>query len=330
MTSIKGNKMKLFLIFISLFAFCCAEEKDMKSYRTAEITSINLGEKFSNKDLQISGLDWHGNDLILLPQFPADFNFKIFSVSKQDILHYLEGDQKALPVSEISFKENGLRDNILEPEYEAIAFNGDRAYLLTEKENPMESYIVRAAISDGSLNIENNKYSKIPIPFDIFEMGCEALFIAEDTIYVFYEANGVNIFSQPVVFRFDLELNPLSPVSLPNIEFRVTDATQIDTDNSFWIINNFWEGEESKLQPAQDAFIPDVFNNRDHGVKRLIQLKLNAGSISFAGMHPIMLRPENWNWEGLVKLDNKGFLIINDEFSPEPMKTSLGFIPYPK
>jgi len=323
--------MKLLFLILPFFMLNCISEKRQSDYQAQKVLHIDLGEKLSSKELQISGLDWHGDDLILLPQFPEDFGGNAFSIPKADIIRYVNGDTSPLNISEISFIENGIREKITNPEYEAIAFTGDTAYLLTEKERPMESYIVRAKLdSKNVLNIEPDKAKKIPIPFDTFEMGCESIVLIDDTIHVFYEANGSNINSSPQVFRFDLDLNPLQSLALPNIEFRITDATRVDDANSFWVINNFWQGEERKLKPAEDEFIPNIFNKREDGIKRLLHLELKDNEIIIADTYPLMLESEEWNWEGLVKLDDIGFLIINDEYSPKPEKTTLGFIPLNK
>ena len=130
-----------------------------------------------------------------------------------------------------------------------------------------------------------------------------------------------------MVYCFDLDLNRLKPIDIPSIEFRITDATKADANNRFWVINNFWEGEEKKLSPAQDNFIPNIFSKRENGIKRLLHLELRDGEIKITDKKTLMLAYEGWNWEGLVLLDDLGFLIINDEYSPMPERTNLAFIP---
>ena len=63
-------------------------------------------------------------------------------------------------------------------------------------------------------------------------------------------------------------------------------------------------------------------------MERLVEFKINSKEIVRTNTAPIQLVMEekSRNWEGLVRLDKKGFLMITDEHP----RTILSFIPFPK
>jgi hypothetical protein len=64
-------------------------------------------------------------------------------------------------------------------------------------------------------------------------------------------------------------------------------------------------------------------------VERLVELQFDASTgVSLTGLPPIQLQlepMETRNWEGLVLLDDRGFLIATDKYPG----TLLAFVPYP-
>ncbi len=162
-------------------------------------------------------------------------------------------------------------------------------------------------------------------------MSCEAIAAKNDTIIPIYEANGKNVNPNTFVNIFSNKLEILGKVKFPNIEYRITDATKIDENGKFWAINYFFPKDEKKLNPAKD----EIFNNFGIGkthqnskvVERIVEFEIKNEGISISNENPIylkLLENDSRNWEGLAKLDEKGFLIITDTF-PE---TIFAFIPH--
>jgi hypothetical protein len=125
----------------------------------------------------------------------------------------------------------------------------------------------------------------------------------------------------------------LGTIPFPTIEYRVTDATCPDSKGRFWVINYFFPGEGPELKPAPDplAYEYGLSNIRvfSSGVERLVELQYSEDRITLAETTPVYLENSKHNrhrnWEGLVRLENNGFLLMTDKF-PD---TLLGFVPWP-
>jgi hypothetical protein len=315
--------MKFFIVLLSLFILSCT-----KIYT---IQKIDLGKEMANDRLQISGMDWYGDKLVLLIQIPSEFNSTLKYINKNEILNYLENDDLKIKVNKIYLEDKAVCEVLgNENEYEAITFNDENVYMMIERDwrGEMESWIVKGMINDNdSLVLDAATLKRIPIPKKIInEMACETITIIGDSVYAFYEANGANLNNPAYCFRFDFDLKEVVKIQMDYIEYRITDATMADGNNKFWVINNFYKGDLDQLDLAEDDLLPATRGSKENEVKRLIQLKLQDGKIKIADKNTVLLPPENWNWEALARLDNQGFLISNDTYAPKGKRTLLGFI----
>ena len=117
---------------------------------------------------------------------------------------------------------------------------------------------------------------------------------------------------------------------MPAIEYRLTDASTPDADGAFWVLNYFFWGDLIKIKPAEDQLSPgrDRFSLLPQQIERLVQLKITEHGIIPGDHTPIRLALAvnglARNWEALVTLDERGFLIATDKY-PE---TILAFISY--
>jgi hypothetical protein len=166
----------------------------------------------------------------------------------------------------------------------------------------------------------------------------ETILLVEDTVstethlVTLYEANGINVNPHPVAHRFDRHLAPLPPTPFLNVEYRITDATALDSDGNFWAINYLYPGDRGKLQPAPDPLNQQFEEGPTHAtseaVERLIALQYRDSGIRLRDIPPIQLQLLDnaaRNWEGLVCLDERGFLLVTDEHP----RTILAFVPMP-
>jgi hypothetical protein len=88
-------------------------------------------------------------------------------------------------------------------------------------------------------------------------MTYESALMDGGNVILFYEANGKNVRDsvwQPVV---SIE-RTVSSIEYPHIEYRITDVTRLDSNNTFWAINYLWPGDKERLNPATD-FISKKF-----------------------------------------------------------------------
>jgi len=149
----------------------------------------------------------------------------------------------------------------------------------------------------------------------------------------------------PIAHVYGLDLSEQGVVRFPNIEYRITDATELDEAGYFWAINYFYPGDEEKYQPFRPEPLALTFGaGPSHAkldtVERLVEFQLTEDGIKLTGKPPIQLSligaslvllgesiadQISRNWEGIVRLDDRGFLLATDKFP----NTLLGFVAEP-
>jgi len=149
-------------------------------------------------------------------------------------------------------------------------------------------------------------------------------------LYIMYEHNSTQGETEPVAYQFNLDLELVREIPFPAINFRITDATISDPSGKFWVMNYFFPGD-THLAVDQDALVLEYGEGRTHAendpVERLVQLQIEESQISRLDQPPIYLELLDYsvarNWEGIVPLDDLGFLLITDSLPG----SLLGFCP---
>ena len=176
--------------------------------------------------------------------------------------------------------------------------------------------------------IQEETLKEIPLPMNIKNMGFESIFEYKNQIVTLFEANGSNIYVEPKAIAFNKELSEYNFIEFENLEYRLTDVSRVDNRGRFWAINFFWPGEEKRLKPGYDEILEKTKKGKTHStykhVERLIEFQIKNNSITRTTADPIQLElnQESRNWEGLVRLDRTGFLVIVDEYP----RTILAFV----
>ncbi|HEY83667.1 MAG TPA: DUF333 domain-containing protein [Chloroflexi bacterium] len=308
-----------------------------------EVTDIVLTGLLEDRKAEISGMDWYGDNLIMLPQYPTYFTDAeegyAFALSKDDIMAFLDGAVASLAPTQISFIAPGVKDKAAGFQgYEAIAFVGDNdVYLTIEAEaedGSMSGYLVHGTIASdlSTITVDTDNMTMIEPQAAIGNMAEETLIVVGDKLVTLYEANGAGVNASPVAHLFGMDMAAAGEVPLANIEYRLTDATKLDGDNRFWAINYFYPGDED-LTPASDPIVETYGEGETHsandGVERLLQFQYADSGISLTDAAPIQLKlleEDLRNWEGLVRLGDSGFLLMTDKYPG----TILGFVPAAK
>ncbi len=304
------------------------------------VTVIPLTKPLSKSNAQVSGLAWYGDHLIILPQYP-DFDTSeddgvLFALPKADILAFLDGaTSEPLEAIEIPFIAPDLDKQIDGFEgYEAIAFVGDRAFLTIEAEtdHPIGYLVAGTITSDLSeLVVDTSNLVEIQPQSASSNKSEETLLVAGDTVLTIYEVNGTALNALPAAHVFDTSLTALGVIAFPNIEYRITDATALNGDNRFWAINYFYTGGDDllpKTDPLADTYGQGPTHARYNAVERLVEFQYTESGITLVDGPPIqleLLEKDERNWEGLARLDERGFLLMTDKF-PD---TILGFVAAP-
>ena len=351
MKNIKLFYKVLFAALISTSFFTCCEksppplteeEKTAKILDEYPVKYIELQGEAADKNAEFSGLAWFGNHLILLPQYPFNFSEggkgNLFTISKRQIYDYLNSEnQTPIEPEKIGFIADGLeRFNQWGSGYEAIVFNQDTVYCLIESMDEISTvgYIVSGIIDNVNkiITLDSSSLKKIPSEINLFNFSDEAIVISGNNIIAIKESNGKNINVESKVSVFNKLLNSVQSLPITNIEYRITDATGIDNNNNFWAINYFYPGEYEQLKPAADSIIINFGVGRSHlkspVVERLLEFHIGENEIYNTDKLPTYLKlnegVDSRNWEGIVRLDSAGFLIITDRFP----KTLFGFVAF--
>lgn len=342
------NQRVLFSIFLVLFltAGCISSsERNLPStiatLPETKIQNIPITEPLAEPEAEISGMAWYGEDwLILLPQFPGFFTQDddrghIFALRKQDILDVLDA-KRLSPIAPrvIAFVAPGLAQSLPGFEgYEAIDFVGKDAYLTIETKSGQaaKGYLVHARMADdmSSLTIDTTEPTVIEAQASIRNMSDESLLIAGQSIVTFYEVNGAELNANPVAHRFGLDLQPETPIPFTQIDYRITDVTSLDSQNRFWAIDYFFPGDTflaNDADPLVSKYGLGATHRRYNHVERLVEFQYSEQGITRIDQPPLYLQLSSiqHNWEGLARLDQRGFLLATDKFPG----TILSFVPY--
>jgi hypothetical protein len=298
---------------------------------------IPLQGEAADRSLEMSGLAWYGGYLILMPQYVNKKAPGFYFISKKKINEWLDGDRsKALKPGKIDLIVPDY-DNLIGgyQGFEGLCFSGNKVYLLMESKNNgvMSSYIVTGTMDfkKKRLEIDQEKIEEIRPPMNIKNMGYESILKHKYRLLVLFEANGININPNANAEYYTTSLKHKESVSFPNIEYRITDVTDIDGKGRFWALNYFWPGEKERLNPGKDLIFKNYEAGKTHQqyahVERLVEYKIRSNQISQTDTPPIqlVLDEASRNWEGLVRLDKKGFLMIVDEHP----RTIFSFVPKP-
>ena len=212
-------------------------EKPVAVPKEFPVQVIPLAGEIAQARSEISGLTWHGDTLILLPQYPQRFTSlqdgSLFAIPKSEILAFLDGelDGDILP-SKISLGTPNLNGTLAGFEgFEAIAIAGDRVYLTIESKpgDSMLGYAIGGTIAPdhGEVLLDLSSLASIEPQADLGNFSDEAILLYKDKVLTFYEAWGALVNPDAVAHTFDLQLNPGQTWPLPNIEYRITDVTEV-------------------------------------------------------------------------------------------------------
>jgi hypothetical protein len=227
--------------------------------------------------------------------------------------------------------------------FECLAFHEDIAYLSIEAQPArMLGYLVKGSVQTDptglptTLHLQPESLVEIQPQAALDNFSDESCLVYDDHVFTLYEANGANVNPAPVAHVFTLDLQPQGSLAFPNIEYRITDATPPDAEGRFWAINYLFPGDLDKLKPLEtdglDPLAQQFGAGETHAayavVERLVQFQISADGFELVEAPPLQLSLVSnvtaRNWEGIVRLDERGFLLVTDSF-PE---TLLGFVPY--
>jgi hypothetical protein len=281
---------------------------------------IPLALDESVADLEFSSICWWGDELLLLPQYPESQHNSVFALHRDSIaraIREIEAGTTGTPLQprRIPTDVAGVPESI--PAYdglEALSIQGDRCFAIAEFGEGTDEW--GAVLVSGSLErdhggIRFEKMGDAPLGGEQMRVNFthEALVLSGEEVWVICELNGRGIVERPVLARFSRELESLGEFPMPALEYRVTDATDVDSDGRFWVLNIFWPPDAPTVKPEDDT-VP---------VERLIPLRRQGDAIVRDEDRPVLdLRGGNdhpmHNWEGVARWGERGFLLVTDSY----------------
>ncbi len=306
------------------------------------VVPIELDGEIATARAELSAMAWYGDTLLIVPQYPARFpggsSGSIFMLTKAEIVDYLDGKSNAPLVPRLlPFFAEGVRGQFRSFEgYESIAVVGNTVYMTIEARQSfgMVGYIVRGTLAPdlSALTMDAGTLQEIPTQASIANRTDEAMTVAGERVLTFYESNGQAVNPTPVAHVFDLALNPLGTIPSPSLEYRITDATTVDEQGRFWVINSFFPVEAYAEGVSPDSLAETYGVGPSHAksyvVERLVAMQVTDAGVDRVEQPPLYLELSEdgsaRNWEGLVRLDQRGFLLATDRFPG----TILAFVPY--
>ena len=303
--------------------------------------SLPLGAPLDRDDIEISGLAWHGDTLVVLPQYPSravpEGTRRLYGLPRAALAQAV-ADSTAPPITPIpiALLADGMTaSSKMYQGFEAIAFAGPRVYLLME--NARDDASMEGVLFHGTATPDLQRVSlqtagaqSLPMQAALRNMSYEALIMHADTVLALFEANGARVNPRPRAYRYDAALRPVGSVPFPTLEYRLTDATSMDTAGRFWITNYFYPGEEDVLKPTTDSLAVHFGQGNTHRtlevVERLVEYQYAPSGIRRTETPPVQLALSETgrNWEGVARFDD-GFLLATDRYP----STLLAYVPHP-
>lgn len=301
------------------------------------VVEIPLEGDLSNARAELSGLTWCGDHLIFLTQYPARFAPKgesyLYTLTKSEIQTSLK-QNPPLPLTPtpVQFDDGGARNLPGYEGFEAAACIGQRFFAAVETKPgvSMMGYLYSGEVNEDvtAIRLEAGRRKELPPQAGIDNFTNEALAWTGNGLLSFYEANGAKVNPDAHALIFDGGLNSRGEAGIISLEFRLTDATPVDGEGNFWVINYFYPGD-SKIKPETDPLAAQgegESHQKSEIVERLVQLHWDGQKISLGSQTPVWLKllddGEARNWEGLARLDDVGFLMVTDSYP----RTLFGFV----
>lgn len=290
----------------------------------ARVYRIRLSNPAASGDNEFSGLAWYEDTLVLLPQFPDNF---VYIIDKATILSTL-GTNTTIEPARLPFHVHGELNIPGFQGYEAIAFYENTVYLTIESSSAgkMHSHLLAGTVGETGIELDVNTLIEIPQPVSVGNKADEAIIMVSNQPMTLLEWNSEPNPS-PVAHLYSPESRTFAEIPFPPLPYRVTDATTMDEQGRFWVINYLspTDGERKDT-----GFLEQLNYRGTHGghsyIERLLELQLVDGEIVLLDDTPLYLRldDEARNWEGIVRLDERGFILITDSYPG----TVLAFVPF--
>lgn len=312
------------------------------------VLGICLAGDAAARGNEYSGLAWHGDELFLLPQWsPRGIEraqrlggFQgawVYRIPGARLRAWVDGrDRSPITPERVPFDISSVVGTAEYQGFESIAFDGDRAALTVERGagEHMSALLVTGTLDRArGLGLDRDALT-LDVPVRSDNHAYEALTRVDGSWLALFEVNGMNTACASQAIRVTPGQEPQA-VSVEAIPYRITDATAVDAERRFWVtqysyrdVNDTAECERSirAVGCFQEAVDCDPRGGTTRSVERLLELRDEGAAVRTTGRVIALQREARpRNWEGVVRLDDRGFVMVTDEWP----RTILGFVPAP-
>lgn len=294
---------------------------------------LELGGPLAGREAEISSLTWNRDgDLFLLPQFPdlcgEEGLLTFFRIPRARLDAAVAGDHPGALVPEPVVCDAPWLVPLIRgyDGLESACVIGDRCFMTVEAERDtaMAGFLVsgRFTRGDGVVSITLERLTSIPLKVQLPNMSQETIIQDGHRVVTINEANGARATAAPVAHVFGPDLEDRGTIPFPRIEYRVTDATDLDAEGRFWVLNYFWPPDGRFLRPAGDPeterFGAPPWLAPGTCVERLLELQLLEDRIVRTDRPPVWIEPradgDCRNWEAVARYGADGFILVTDKY----------------
>ena len=333
-------KLALTLLFLSVSLTLFAADGTVMAPEETTVQMIRLAPPLDQDEAEISGLAWCQGRLVLLPQYPermSDDGISYFYyLEREDIVNYIDGvsTQPLIP-KPIRVNQKDLRKAVTFFDgFEAIACHDNKLWLSIEALNILGSYQsfvvpgVTSFTQNPSIEIDQESLVQLKTQSQLRNIGDEAIVLQGENVIAIHEVNDVRVVKKPKARLVNRRSQDIFELTFPNLPYRITDATELDEKQRFWAINYKYSGDKfsrDAVDHLAKKYGQGASHKKYYNVERLLEFQIVDEGIRLLDQTPIQLKMtdiEGRNWEGIVRLKGRGFLIATDKHPA----TLLGFV----
>jgi len=278
-------------------------------------------------EAEISGMAWYEDILVLLPQYPHKWGHNLFGLHKADLARAIAGESDfVLEPFPIPLHGSATMRHLEGFEgLEAIAFVGNTVYVLSEAamENSMQGYLLTGVVRPdlSAVVVDMTQVMVLAPQTDLGNQSYEALLRVPNGIASVYEVNGAGVNPEPKALVHGLDLRPLPTIAMPQVEYRLTDATAVNAAGEFWMFNFHWPSDKRLIprqEPIAERWGQGPSQAQSDIVERILKFRVTDAGVELTDEPPLELQLLNTviarNWEGIALWEDEGFLLATDRF----------------
>ncbi len=341
-----GKSSALGLVLGAVLFYAGTDASAFSGKQTPRATTVTpivleLEGPLGDPQAEVSGMTWKGDTLVVLPQDPTLFagedQLGFFVMYRDQLLAAIDDPARPILPKQVQCLAPELSDLVRGFDgLEAMGLMGDRCYMTVEakEDTVMAGYLVCGQVDmvNNEVVMDLTKLTSIPMGLNLPNIAEESIIVDGRRVITISEANGANVSPSPVGKVFNDAIEYQGTIPFPRIEYRVTDATRVDEDGHFWVLNYFFPPEREKLNPDVDPELVRFGGLESYDpeacVERLLELRIEGDRIVRTDTPPVNLAllPDNEcrNWEAVVRFEGRGFLLMTDKYPG----TLMAFVPY--